>query len=296
MSVMTALPALLSLLATPPSVTVAPLALAFGAGVLAVFNPCGFALLPAFVSYTVGRGATTSPDQRAADETPETPVAIRLLRGLMLGLPLTVGFLLVFLAAGGALAAGGRALAQVFPWLGIIVGLALVGMGVRLLLPGAVIEVPLLARVASVVSAIASGKGSHMPLGADDNEAEGARRNAASEGTAQYPRHPLRAAWGFGLGYGISSLGCTLPIFLLVVGSAIATGGLAQAVAVFAAYGAGMAIVLLGVALIATTIGDVLRQNLLPLLRWAPPLSALLILAAGVYIVVYQLRAGLLIH
>jgi cytochrome c-type biogenesis protein len=268
---------------------VAPLALAFGAGVLAVFNPCGFALLPAFISYASGLGETddTAPGARQA----APPLPTRLVRGALLGVPLTASFLLVFLVAGGALAAGGRALAQVFPWLGLVVGVALVLLGVRLLLPGATVEVPLLSRIASAVSGVGGTRGGSRPSrDTCCDEVEGAH---ASDAAAH---HPLRAAWGFGLGYGLSSLGCTLPVFLLVVGSAIASGGLAQAVVVFGAYAAGMAVVLLGVALVATTLGDVLRQSMLPLLRWVRPLSALLILAAGIYIVVYQVRTGLLIH
>jgi len=286
-------PSLVSLvsLASLPSLTAAPLALAFGAGVFAVFNPCGFALLPAFVSYTAGRHVSPSLDERAADD--ETPVATRLLRGLGLGVPLTAGFLLVFLVAGGILSVGGQALARVFPWLSLLMGLALVVLGVWMFLPGTALEVPVLSRVAAVVSGT-RGAGAAPQLDAADC-CNGNEEGVQMSGRGAVGVHPARAAWGFGLGYGISSLGCTLPIFLLVVGSAIATGGLAQAAVVFAAYGAGMAIVLLGVALVATTLGDVLRQSLLPLLRWVQPLSALLIVAAGVYIVVYQLRAGLLL-
>lgn len=267
---------------------VAPLALAFGAGVLAVFNPCGFALLPAFVSYAGGVGEA---DDTAPGARQEAALPTRLVRGALLGVPLTAGFLLVFLVAGGALAAGGRALTQIFPWLGLVVGVVLALLGVRLLLPGAAVEVPLLSRIASAVAGVSgAGEGSRPSRATCRDEVEGAH---ASDAEAH---HPLRAAWGFGLGYGLSSLGCTLPVFLLVVGSAIATGGLAQAVLVFGAYAAGMAVVLLGVALVATTLGDVLRQSMLPLLRWVRPFSALLILAAGIYIVVYQVRAGLLIH
>lgn len=35
-----------------------PLALAFGAGLVAAVNPCGFALLPPFISYYLGAGAS----------------------------------------------------------------------------------------------------------------------------------------------------------------------------------------------------------------------------------------------
>lgn len=43
----------------------------------------------------------------------------------------------------------------------------------------------------------------------------------------------------------------------------------------------------------ATTLGDVLRATIFPLLRWVQVVSALLLIAAGGYIVFYQIRAGL---
>ena len=71
-----------------------PLTLAFGAGVLSTLNPCGFALLPAFVSYTVELQVVAPSQQQPSGWR-------HLLRGGLLGLPLAGGFLLVFLVAGG---------------------------------------------------------------------------------------------------------------------------------------------------------------------------------------------------
>lgn len=39
----------------------APLALAFAAGLLAAFNPCGFALLPAYLAYFIGVAGDDRP-------------------------------------------------------------------------------------------------------------------------------------------------------------------------------------------------------------------------------------------
>jgi transposase len=77
------------------------LSLALGAGVLSTLNPCGFALLPAFVSYTVKQ-------QVSASSAASPSSWQRLLRGGILGLPLTAGFLLIFLGASGMLALGGH--------------------------------------------------------------------------------------------------------------------------------------------------------------------------------------------
>jgi cytochrome c-type biogenesis protein len=238
------------------------LSLAFGAGVLSTLNPCGFALLPAFVSYTVKQHVSASS---------EKPVSgwQHLLSGGLLGLPLTAGFLLIFLAAGGVLALGGRLLVYVFPWLAILVGAGLVLLGGWMLFTGRALEVPGLGALAAKWHA------------------------STNDGQAQTSPHMLRAAWLFGLGYGLSSLGCTLPVFLLVVGTTITSGGVTDGILVLASYAVGMALVLFIVALAATMLGDVLRSTILPLLRWVQPVAALLLMVAGGYIVWYQVHAGL---
>lgn len=238
------------------------LSLAFGAGVLSTLNPCGFALLPAYVSYTVEQQVQAAPNRKL-------PGWQHLLRGGLLGLPLAAGFLLVFLLAAGVLALGGRLLVHVFPWLAILVGTGLVFLGGWVLLTGRSLEIPGMGVMARKLGTSKPG-------------------SAASA----VPR-AMRAAWLFGLGYGLSSLGCTLPVFLLVVGTAITTGGVGGAILVLVSYTAGMTLVLLAVTLAATQLGDLLRSAVFPLLRWVQPLAALFLIAAGVYIVVYQLRAGL---
>jgi cytochrome c biogenesis protein CcdA len=76
--------------------------LAYGAGLLSVLNPCGFALLPAFLTlYT-----DASPSNRLA-------------RGLAVGLVVSAGFAAVYTAAGLLLALGLRPLLTVVPWLAV---------------------------------------------------------------------------------------------------------------------------------------------------------------------------------
>ncbi len=244
------------------------LSLALGAGVLSTLNPCGFALLPAYVSYTVEQQVQAAPDHQPGGWS-------HLLRGGLLGLPLAAGFLLVFLLAGGVLALGGRLLVHLFPWFAILVGVGLVLLGGWSLLTRRALEIPGLGVVAAKVGASSSG------------------RQKAAQTLEAHPPHALRAAWVFGLGYGLSSLGCTLPVFLLVIGTASTASGVVGAALVLASYGAGMVLVLLAVALAATQVGDLLRATVFPLLRWVQPLAALLLIAAGGYIVFYQVRAGL---
>ena len=103
----------------------AALGLAFSAGALASVNPCGFALLPAMVSFYLGQGeadyAARSVWQRARE-------------GLALGALVTAGFLLVFVLAGVLVSLGAGALARVFPWATVVMGTGLVVLGLWLYL------------------------------------------------------------------------------------------------------------------------------------------------------------------
>ncbi len=63
------------------------LALAFIAGTVATVNPCGFALLPAYLSYFLGLG----DDRRGSGES-ANPV----LRALAVSAAVTLGFVVVF--------------------------------------------------------------------------------------------------------------------------------------------------------------------------------------------------------
>jgi len=90
------------------------LVVALVGGSLATFNPCGFALLPAFVSLQI----TEVPG--------EEDTTRRLSRGLGVGVAVGAGFLAIFMVAAVPIALGATALAGYFSWAGLLVGLALV--------------------------------------------------------------------------------------------------------------------------------------------------------------------------
>lgn len=95
------------------------LAFAYAAGALSTVNPCGFALLPAFLAYYLGQ--ETGSGARG--------MATRLSRGAAAGVALSSGYVAVFAVAGILLAAGLRLLIEVVPWVAVAVGVALVVLG-----------------------------------------------------------------------------------------------------------------------------------------------------------------------
>ncbi len=103
----------------------APLALAFTAGLVATVNPCGFAMLPAYLSWYLG-----------TDDSPtgQPPVlADRLGRALVVGGTASLGFLVVFGITGSLITAGVRSFIDYMPWVALVIGAALAMLGVALL-------------------------------------------------------------------------------------------------------------------------------------------------------------------
>lgn len=90
----------------------------FAAGLVATVNPCGFAMLPAYLSYFLGTNSDTSGVH-----------AVR--RALAVSGLMAVGFLLVFGTAGLLLTLGVRAIVEFIPWLAVVVGAGLVALGIR---------------------------------------------------------------------------------------------------------------------------------------------------------------------
>lgn len=212
------------------------LTFAFLAGTVATANPCGFALVPAYVAGRLREdGAVRRADAVA--------------RALEVGALTTVGFLLVFGTIGTAMSLGARWLTQVIPWAAIVIGALLIVIGVGLLI-GKQVRLRLPIRPPSL--------------------AAGGRR-------------PVLL---FGLAYGLTSLSCTLPIFLLVVSTAT-TGSAAGIPLTFAGYALGMGTILSALAVAAAVSRAGVATGVRRLGPYFNRVSAILLIAAGAYVVYY---------
>ena len=100
------------------------LAVPFTLGIVTAVNPCGFAMLPTWLGYFLGR------DTAYSNARPE-----QILRGLSVSLTLTAAFVLVFGALGLAVNSitSEGAIASKTPWVTVALGIALVPYGLALL-------------------------------------------------------------------------------------------------------------------------------------------------------------------
>ncbi len=87
----------------------------------------------------------------------------------------------------------------------------------------------------------------------------------------------------FGVAYALVSLGCTFPIFLIVVTGAILAQGFLQGVLVFLVYSVGMGTVMIFVSLAVSTSKEYVAESLQRVVRYVKPVSAIVLLAVGAY-------------
>jgi cytochrome c biogenesis protein CcdA len=121
----------------------APYALAVAAGTLAALNPCGFALLPVYLTALV-----------AGDDRPSRPAAV--LRALVGTAAVTAGFAAVFGVFGLALTPVAGVVQRHLPWFTVVLGLLLVGLGGWLLAGRALPGVARAGRGPAVTRSVAS--------------------------------------------------------------------------------------------------------------------------------------------
>ncbi|MEV1091195.1 cytochrome c biogenesis CcdA family protein [Streptomyces microflavus] len=215
-----------------------PLALALTAGVLAAVNPCGFALLPAYLSLLV-----------LGDDSPTRGVAIA--RALTATASITVGFAALFGIFGLAIQPVAGQVQEHLPWFTITFGI-LMGLAGAWLLTGH--QLPAL-----------------MP-----------KVRRAPKVTRSIPSMAL-----FGMAYATASLGCTIAPFLAIVVSAFRSGSTVEGIVLFAAYAAGMGLIVgvasLTVALTrSTAVSHLRRAGAL-----APRIGGGLLLLVGAYVAYY---------
>ena len=225
---------------------------AFALGAVAAFNPCGFALVPAYLGLYL------------RDDLTQTGLSARVSRSVTVAVVVGASFTALFGAVGAVFSVGSSLIVRALPWIGLGVGVALVLIG-GLVLSGRPVASSLPDRLAARVG----------------------RRAGASD---------VRGYAAFGVAYGAASLGCTLPLFLALMGTVTATSRLyGAAVIAFVLYGAGMAVTLGVLTMIAGVVSFGILQRVRGFVRIVTVLSAALLLLSGAYVVYYWLTAGRLL-
>jgi len=227
--------------------TRAPLGYAFVAGMVASVNPCGFALLPAYLGYYL----SDDPGGRGAHPP--------MVRALAVSGTVTASFALLFGLAGILAGLAASAVTSALPWIGTAIGVGLILLG----------------------GVLASGR--ELTVSAGPRVAQHLKAGTRSRGLTGYA--------AYGAAYALASLGCTLPVFLGVVGVSLQLHGLAAAIGQFVLFGLGMGTVLAVLTVATAGFGDGLIRRARTLGRYIGWASAALLWLAGAYIIYYWLTA-----
>lgn len=215
----------------------ARLALSFTAGMLATVNPCALPMLPAYLGWFI-----SGDDERR-------PVGATVARAVVVAVAVSFGFVTVFGIFGALATAASAQVEKVTPWLTPIVGVAMAGLGLALLL-GKVVKLP-------------------MP-----------RVDGAGRGRG------LAAMVLYGASYAVVSVSCTLAIFLGHVSTTFGqswTVGLTQ----LAAFAAGFSLVLVALSVSVALAKGSFAAGARKVSAHAGKLAGALLTITGVYLTWY---------
>ncbi len=216
------------------------LGLAFGAGLVAALNPCGFALLPAYLTLVV--------------RTERAGVLTAVWRALAATMAMTLGFLAAFGAFGLLTVTVAAAVERLLPYVTIVIGILLVALGIWLLL------------------------GRDLAVLTPRSLLAGRRRA---------PTARLGSMFGYGVGYAVASLSCTIGPFLAVTGATFRGGPLLDGLMIYLAYAAGFGLLVgvmaVAVAFASTALIDRMRR----ILPYINRISGALLIAVGLYVGYY---------
>jgi cytochrome c-type biogenesis protein len=209
------------------------LAFALGAGMLATVNPCGFAMLPGYLALVV-----------AADGS-----AARVGRALAASGLMTAGFVAVFGLFGLLSAPLAGTVQQYLPVVTVVVGMAMVVVGVLLLTGRRLALLP------------QPGRGA--------------------------PTTRITSMLGYGVAFAVASLSCSIGPFLAAAGIALREGRVGTGLATFVAYALGMGLVVAVLALTAALAGNAVATGLRRVLPYVTRAGGALLVLAGGYVAYY---------
>ena len=224
--------------------------LAFAAGLVAALNPCGFAMLPAYLLLVV-RG------QHAGEGSEAGPIRA-VGHALAATVGMALGFLTVFGVFGALTISAASTVQRYLPYATTVIGIVLGALGIWLL-------------SGRELSALTP-----RPLGP----------RWAPKATA---RSRILGMYSYGVSYAIASLSCTIAPFLAVTAAGFRGGSIAGGALVYLAYVAGLTLVVGVLAIAAATASSALTDRLRRILPLVNRIGGALLILVGLYVGYYGL-------
>ena len=229
-------------------------------------------LLPFGYAFSVGMVTTVSPCGiamlpayvslflGAGEESFQTKSPLRRgVRALTMSGVVTLGFVAFFGIMGAILSAGGQFVVTYIPWVAVLIGAALSLLGIYLLFGG---------HLYTNLPALLAGR------------------------LSKNGEVGINGFIIFGIAYGIAALSCTLPVFLVVVGSALVMEGFILGLLQFVSFALGMGFVIVIITIGSALFKETVNRWLHRLVPVVARLSGLLLIFAGGYILYFWFKVG----
>jgi cytochrome c biogenesis protein CcdA len=224
--------------------------LAFAAGLVAALNPCGFAMLPAYLVLVVRGEGTGDSEVGAGTSAGLSSVG----RALAATGGMALGFLTVFGLFGALTISAAATVQRYLPYLTVVIGIVLVALGIWLLL------------------------GRDLVLLAPNRL-----------GGRWAPTARLGSMYGYGVSYAIASLSCTIGPFLAVTAAGLRRGSLVGSASVYLAYTAGLTMVVGVLAVATASASSAVVHRLRRILPYVNRIGGALLVVVGLYVGYYGL-------
>ena len=228
--------------------------LAFSAGMASFVNPCGFALLPVYITYYFKN-----------EGLEKSTLLRRIFAGLLFGFMVSLGFVAAFSLIGLVISYLGKGILKYAGWFDLSVGILLIIIGFIYLFD--LNEKINLSRLTNFGEKLKSNK----------------------------LKNKYMSFFLYGMGFAIASLGCTLPIFLLVVATALKSSGLFNGLVIFLIYAAGMSLFMIIFSLAVAFSKTIIEKLLKKWLSYIYKVGAFIVIIAGIYLIYNQVVLGRLI-
>lgn len=215
--------------------------LAFSAGLVAALNPCGFAMLPAYLALVVQR-----------DGGPGRAVG----RALGATAAMTLGVVVVFAGFGTLAVSVASTIQRYLPYATVAIGVVLLLLGLWMLL----------------------GRRVGLPIGA---------------GARWAPTARIGSMVGYGAGFALASLSCTVGPFLAVTAGAARAGSARDASLVYLAYAAGFALIVGALAVSVALASSALLDRMRRIVHYVNRIGGAILVVVGAYVAyygVYEIR------
>ncbi len=206
------------------------LSLIFTAGALALLSPCGFPMLPGYISYYIGTKASLE----------------KVVSG---GIVCTLGLLMVFSVIGVAVSTLGSFVSQYIPFLELVAGLIVISMGLSMII------------------------GIGFPT-----------FFALSKAPKQ---RGLIGLFLYGVTYGLATLGCSGPIFLMTIFYAVAAGGPLHGMITFAVYAIGMGLPIIVTTILIAKAKELMLKRIVKMMPLFQKISGIILITIGIYLIYF---------